>query len=43
MIVVVEVIPYHSFKERIRITRTAKGKVTVEKDYIMVERVEVDL
>jgi hypothetical protein len=43
MIVVVEVIPYKSFRDKVRITRTAKGKVTVEKDYIMVERVEVDL
>jgi hypothetical protein len=43
MIVVVEVIPYKSFKDKLRITKTAKGKVTVEKDYIMVERVEEEL
>jgi hypothetical protein len=43
MVQVVEVIPYKSFKDKLRITKTAKGKVTVEKNYIVVERVEIDL
>jgi hypothetical protein len=43
MIVVVEVIPYKSFRERLRITKTAKGKVTIEKKYIIVERVEEEV
>jgi hypothetical protein len=37
---VVEVIPYKSFSELMRITKAAKGIVTIEKNYVMIERKE---
>jgi hypothetical protein len=37
---VVEVIPYKKFSELMRITKTAKGIVTIHKNYVMIERVE---
>ena len=39
---VIEVIPYRSFREKIRIVKTVEGKAKIEihKDYIYVERTE---
>ena len=38
----IEVIPYSTFKERIRIVKNhlGKGCITVEKGYIYIERIE---
>jgi hypothetical protein len=38
--IVVEVIPFSNFKEKIRITKAAKGKVTILNNVVMIERVE---
>jgi hypothetical protein len=43
MILVVEVIPYRNFREKLRITKAARGKVTVESNYIIIERVEEEV
>lgn len=42
---VVELIPYKSFKERLRIVQALVGKASIEifKDYIYVERSELDV